>query len=220
MINIRQIEYKVKNFDNLSRIGEITLKNKKRIETPINWMGLSIAESVDFQFEAFRKANVTNFMSNVYDLKYQDKKGIRDSLITKFVKEGLYHKVDSGGFQIMKQEMAGKRKLNLNPEIVYQVQSNLPCDIGVILDVPLGTNNDLKSNYKKIDRTIENFSRLLKIYDDISDDFSILPVIHGHKVEMIDYAIAKIQDLLGDPLNALGIGSLVPMVKNIRNSSN
>ena len=135
MIAIEQIKYKVKNFDNLSRTGEITLKNRKNIETPINWMGLSIAESAEFQFEAFKQAGVTCFLSNAYDLKYQDKKGIREELIHRFVDDGLYHKVDSGGFQLMKQEITGKKKHELTPEIVCEVQRKLPCDISVILEL-------------------------------------------------------------------------------------
>ena len=78
MIKIEQIEYKITNADNLSRVGEIRLKNKKILETPINWVGLSIAESVEFQFKAFKMSKVTCFLSNIYDLKYQDKKGVRD----------------------------------------------------------------------------------------------------------------------------------------------
>ena len=105
MIRIEQIDYKITHSDNLSRIGVIKLKNNKSIQTPINWIGLSVAESVDFQFNAFKEAKVTSFMSNVYDLKYQDKKGIRNKLIKKLTHAGLNHKVDSGGFQLMKQEI-------------------------------------------------------------------------------------------------------------------
>ena len=218
MIKIEQIDYKITHSDNLSRTGVITLKNKKKIETPINWIGLSIAESVDFQYNAFKEAKITNFMSNVYDLKFQDKKGIRDKLITKLINSGLHHKIDSGGFQIMKQEILGKKNTNLTPEIAYEIQSNLSCDIGVVLDVPIGTSNDIKANYKKIDKTIQNFEKLLKIYDTEVDTFLILPVVHGHSSEMLDYAINNIQNIIGEIPKALGIGSLVPMVKSIRNS--
>lgn len=217
-MKIEQIEYKITHSDNLSRTGVISLKNNKRIETPINWVGLSVAESIDFQLNAFKETKVTSFMSNVYDLKYQDKKGVRDKLINKLVNAGLHHKVDSGGFQLMKQEITGKKNFNLTPDIAYEVQSRLQCDIGVILDVPLGTSNNIKENYKKIDRTIQNFERLLEIYDKELDTFSILPVVHGHNSEMLDYAINKIQKFIGEIPKALGIGSLVPMVKSMQNS--
>jgi len=214
----QQIDYKILHKDLLSRTGIIKLKNGRSIETPINWIGLSVAESADFQFDVFKEAGVKNFLSNVYDLKYQDKKGIRQGLISRLSNEGLFHKVDSGGFQLMKQEIAGKIKFELTPEIAYNVQKNMLCDIGVILDHPIGTINDDSQIYKKIDKTIINFEKLLKIYDNKSDDFSILPVIHGHSEKMIDYSLTKLEDVLGEVPKALGIGSLVPMVKSIKNS--
>ena len=72
MITIEQIDYKISHSDNLSRTGKIICKNKKEIETPLNWMGLSVGESAEFQFKAFKKAGVTCFLSNVYDLKSFD----------------------------------------------------------------------------------------------------------------------------------------------------
>jgi len=136
------------------------------------------------------------------------------------VNAGLYHKVDSGGFQLMKQELIGKRNYLLTPEIVYEVQKNLTCDIGVSLDVPIGTSSNIKNNYKKIEKTIQNFKKVLKLYDNELDNFSILPVIHGHNKKLLDYAIKKIQDIIGDAPKALGVGSLVPMVKSIKGSAN
>jgi len=220
VIKVDQIQYKIKKKDNLSRIGEITLKNGKKLETPLNWIGLSVAESVDFQYTAFKTAGINNFLSNVYDLKYQDKKNIREELISKLVNDGLNHKVDSGGFQLLKQELTGKKKFKLTPEIVYKVQKSLKTDIAVILDVPLGTSGDFSIHKRKIDKTMENFQRLLKIYDKENDNFSILPVIHGHNIEILDYAIEKVENIIGESPKALGVGSLVPMVKSVRNSNN
>jgi len=219
VIFIRQIEYKILHVDNFSRVGVIKLKNGKTIETPINWVGLSIAESIDFQYDAFKKAGVTHFLSNVFDILYQDKKGIRDRLITRLISDGLFHKMDSGGFQLMKKSSSNKSKFNLTPEIVYQVQKKSQCDIGVILDIPIGVGINEREDFKKIKNTIKNFEKLLSIYDDINDNFSILPVIHGYNYKMLDFAIESIESLLNEPIKALGIGSLVPMVKSIKNSS-
>lgn len=213
-----QIDYHITHSDQLSRVGYIKLKNGKKIETPINWIGLSVAESSDFQFKAFKEAGVTSFLSNVYDLKYQDKKGIRDDLINRLVNEGLNHKIDSGGFQLMKQQITGKKQFDLNPENVYEIQKSIPCDIGVILDVPIGTESVEVNIYKKIDTTIKNFESHIEYYDDNVDKFSILPVIHGHSKKILDYSIKKIEDVIGDKPQALGIGSLVPMVKSLKNS--
>ncbi|MHA1232445.1 MAG: tRNA-guanine transglycosylase [Candidatus Helarchaeota archaeon] len=218
MIKINQIEYKISNIDNLSRVGVIKLKNGKIIETPINWVGLSIAESIEFHLTAFKKAGVSNFLSNVFDLLYQDKKKKRARLIELLVKEGLFHKMDSGGFQLMKQELLKNKAFNLTPEIVYETQKKCNCDIGVILDVPIGACVNEKQDLKNIDKTMKNFERLLKIYDHLHDNFSILPVIHGYSYKMLDYALQKLESLISEPVKALGIGSLVPMVKSTKNS--
>ncbi len=214
-----QIDYHITHSDQLSRVGYIKLKNGKKIETPINWVGLSVAESSDFQFNAFKKAGVTSFLSNVYDLKYQDKKGIRDDLINRLVDEGLNHKIDSGGFQLMKQQITGKKKFDLNPEIVYEIQKSVPCDIGVVLDVPIGTESREDKVINKIDKTLQNLESYLKIYDNEEDSFTILPVIHGHDIKKLDYAINGLENIIGELPKALGIGSLVPMVKAVKNSS-
>jgi len=214
-----QIDYHITHSDQLSRVGYIKLKNGKKIETLINWIGLSVAESSDFQFNAFKEAGVTSFLSNVYDLKYQDKKGIRNDLLNRLVDEGLNHKLDSGGFQLMKQQITGKKKFDLNPENVYEIQRSVPCDIGIILDVPIGTESREDKVIKKIDKTLLNLESLLKIYDNEEDSFTILPVIHGHDIKKLNYAFNKLQDKIGEIPTALGIGSLVPMVKTMRNSS-
>ncbi len=214
-----QIDYHITHSDQLSRVGYIKLKNGKKIETPINWFGLSVAESSDFQFNAFKKAGVTSFLSNVYDLKYQDKKGIRDDLINRLVDDGLNHKIDSGGFQLMKQQITGKKKFDLNPEIVYEVQKTIPCDIAVVLDVPIGTESREDKVIKKIDKTLQNLESLLKIYDNEEDSFTIIPVIHGHDIKILNYAISGLENIIGELPKALGIGSLVPMVKAMKNSS-
>jgi len=214
-----QIDYHITHSDQLGRVGYIKLKNGKKIETPINWIGLSVAESSNFQFNAFKDAGVTSFLSNVYDLKYQDKKGIRDDLLKRLVDEGLNHKVDSGGYQLMKQQITGKKKFDLNPENVYEIQKSVPCDIGVILDVPIGTESREDKVIKKIDKTLQNLESLLKIYDNEEDSFTILPVIHGHDIKKLNYAISGLENIIGELPKALGIGSLVPMVKAVRNSS-
>ncbi len=214
-----QIDYHITHSDQFSRVGYIKLKNGKKIETPVNWVGLSVAESSDFQFNAFKEAGVTSFLSNVYDLKYQDKKGIRKDLIHRLVEEGLNHKIDSGGFQLMKQQITGKKKFDLNPENVYEIQKSVPCDIGVILDVPIGTESRDEKVIKNIDKTLQNLESHLKFYDNEEDSFTILPVIHGHDIKKLNYAISGLENIIGELPKALGIGSLVPMVKAVRNSS-
>ncbi len=158
-------------------------------------------------------------MSNAYDLIYRDQKNIRARLIKKLVKEGLFHKMDSGGFQLMKQQMKGEKIHKFNPKMVYKIQKAFFCDIGVTLDVPIGTLGNENKKYININKTIENFEKLLRYYEK-NDNFSILPVIHGHNFKMIDYAIKRIRNVLNEPIKAVGIGSLVPMLKTVKNSDN
>lgn len=84
------------------------MKNHKKIEGPFVWYGLSVIEDKEFHLEVFEKAGVKAFLSNAFDLQFQDKKQKRKGIIEALVGKGLLHKMDSGGFQLMKANISGK----------------------------------------------------------------------------------------------------------------
>jgi len=204
--------------------GIILLPDGKEIKTPVLWYGLSIVESVEFQKNVYSKGNVKAFLSNVYDLLFQDKKGKRATLIEEFTKQGMPHKLDSGGFQLMKANIAKdsktkkKIKNHLTPEIVFNKQRDVGCDVAIQLDVPLSPNSTKKEQKEAIDTTIRNFKELLKLNRDNHHPLNIMPVAHGYSEEMINYCIEQYEELLDD-IPIIGIGSLVPMVKSIKGTN-
>jgi len=195
-----------------NHIGILNLLNFKKIETPIIWYGLSIIESIEFQFEVFKRANIKSFLSNAYDLLIQDKKQKRETLIKTLVQAGFFHKMDSGKFQIMKNRIIGKQvPIKFNQNITFQKQLEICCDIAVQLDVPLSPNLTKDEQKKAIDLTIDNFRKLIDLNQ---NRLILMPVVHGYNNKMLEYCIEKYEEILGK-ISLIGIGSLVPMIKNV-----
>lgn len=196
--------------DSYTRNSTITFAGGRKAETPIMWIGLSVAESKEHQENLFSEANAEAFLSNAYDLLYQDKNRRRHDLIESLTKQGLLHKCDSGGFQLMK-----KPDLQLSQTQVFEKQKEIDPDIYVQLDCPLGVSDDKADNLKRINMTLDNMNTLLK--EDISNR-TILPVVHGHDVEMLEYCITKLENMV-ESIPLVGIGSLVPKLHAVPGSA-
>ena len=218
---MRNIEFLVKERSGISRTGKLVLNDKIEIATPITWFGLSIIENYQFQLEVFKKAKAEAFLSNVYDLYYFDKKHERLKLIKELQKLGLRHKIDSGGFQLMKAEINNKaHKFPLNPKLVLDKQIEVGCDIAVQLDFPFGTNLTKKMKKERLNKTLSFLEDTIKLADTRNIQFSILPVIHtiSDDINLLKYGLERIEKIVGKLPIMIGIGSLVPLVKTIKNS--
>ncbi len=199
--------------------GKLIFHNNRALETPICWFGLSVIESKKFQLEVFKKANIEAFLSNAYDLYFFDKKKVRQNLIEELQKIDMFHKMDSGGFQLMKAEISGKaHKFSLSPAMVLDKQIELGCECGVQLDFPFGPGLDKKQKFKRLDKTFENLEDLINQIDKRGIDFSFLPVIHttSNNIELLEYGIERLIQILGKKPEIIGVGSLVPLVKKIK----
>lgn len=202
----------------INKVGVLELPNGKKIHTPILWYGLSVVEAVEFHMEVFKKAGVKAFLSNAFDLYIQDKKNKRKRIIEQLQHEGLLHKMDSGGFQLMKYSMSGKKlPLQLTPELVFKKQREIGCDIAVQLDVPLSPHLSRAEQRRTIERTIDNFIRLKELNEAEGSPLVVMPVAHGYDEESINYCIDRYEEILGK-IPLIGIGSLVPMVKAMKGS--
>ncbi|MHA1340263.1 MAG: tRNA-guanine transglycosylase [Promethearchaeota archaeon] len=207
-----------KTKDKFNCIGYLEFNNKKKLETPIIWYGLSVIESVDFQLNVFKKSGVKAFLSNAFDLKHQDKQNKRKKLIKELKARNLFHKMDSGGFQLMKSKMKkSKNKIKLDPETVLYIQKEFGCDIAVQLDIPLPPMIESNEEKKLIDLTISNFIKAKELNEKMGNPLNIMPVIHGRNIKSIDYCIEKLKEQLNS-IPIVGIGSLVPMIKSMKGS--
>ena len=215
------IQYQTEKKSEASYLGKIRFQNKKSIQTPLCWFGLSIIESKEFQLKVFKKSKIEAYLSNAYDLCYIDKKNNRKSLIEELQNLNLSHKMDSGGFQLMKAEMKGiGNKFPLNQKTVLDKQLEVGCDCGVQLDFPFGPDLSKTQKLKRLKSTLKNLEALVKLIDHYGVHFSILPVIHtvSNDLELLEYGVQEITNILGEFPKIIGIGSLVPLVKSVRGS--
>lgn len=191
--------------DKYCHIGTLKTWNGKKISTPVMWFGLSVIESPQFVFKAFKQSKVEAFLSNVYDLKYQDKKGERFQLIKDLVNEGLFHKMDSGGFQLMKsfmilsQKINSKLKTNSSNKIkeiditqIFKSSLNPLRELNII--------NQLNCSNKLKDLTQQDVYNLqLEIEPDVSIplDFPLNPFLNSiEQKALIDWTIRNYEFLL------------------------
>lgn len=213
---MQKFHFKPNKSIGINQCGDLIFHNHKKLKTPACWFGLSIIESKEFQLEVFKKANIEAFLSNAYDLYYLDKKNERQLLIKELQKVDLCHKIDSGGFQLMKAKIRGTDgKFPLNPKMVLDKQLEVGCDCGVQLDFPFGPNLNKSQKKRRLNRTLEYLEELVKLVDNYGVDFSFLPVIHtvSNNHNLLLYGLNKIEEILGEKPKILGIGSLVPLVR-------
>ena len=199
-----------KHEDQLARLGKLSTV-RREVFTPITWYGLSIVESFDFQAEVFERNNIRGFISNVYDLKFQDKKNIRRDLINHLSeKMDIPFKCDSGGFQNQMQNTG------LTVEDVFEVQRSTGCDIAVQLDFPIHPLQSEHLQRSRIRKTADNLEKAIELNEQLNkkERMSILPTIHGYDEKTLDLSIRLLRDILGgsDP-TAVSIGSMVPLNK-------
>ncbi|KKN49868.1 hypothetical protein LCGC14_0638330 [marine sediment metagenome] len=217
---MNKIQFQILKHSGINHLGKL-IKEKKEFFTPITWFGLSIIEPLEFQLEVFKKSNIEAFLSNAYDLYYTDKKGERGRLVKQLQKLDLIHKIDSGGFQLMKAEIKGTaNKFPLTPKMVLSKQVEVGCDFGVQLDFPFGPNLSKSQKKKRLNKTLENLEQALKLIDHNDADFLLLPVIHtvSNDLELLEYGLREIENISGEVPKFIGVGSLVPLVKSMKGS--
>jgi tRNA-guanine family transglycosylase len=205
----------------INNCGKLTFFNNKKIATPVCWFGLSIIESKEFQLEVFKKSKIEAFLSNAYDLYYTDIKGERHELIRQLQKRDLAHKMDSGGFQLMKSKIKGTAaKFPLTPKMALDKQVEIGCDCAVQLDFPFGPGLSKTQKMKRLNITLENLNLTFKLIDNEGINITLLPVIHtvSDDLDLLIYGLNKIEEILGESPLLIGIGSLVPLVKTMKGS--
>ncbi len=216
---MQKFQFRTTNRRGINQKGKLIFHNDKELETPTCWFGLSVIEPKEFQLEVFKKAHIEAFLSNAYDLYYTDKKKERQKLIGELQRLEIFHKMDSGGFQLMKAEISGNaHKFHLNPALVLDKQLEIQCECGVQLDFPFGPNLNKKQKFVRLNKTFENLRELITNIESKGIDFSFLPVIHttSNNLELLEYSLEQLETILGKKPDILGVGSLVPLVKRMK----
>ena len=216
---MQKLLFEIHKTAGINHLGKLRFHNTRSNNTPTCWFGLSIIESEEFQLEVFKRARIEAFLSNAYDLNYTDKKGDRLNIVNKLQELKLSHKMDSGGFQLMKAKMNGNSsKFPLNPKIVLDKQLEVGCDIGVQLDFPFGPELTKNQKKKRLNETFDNLIILIDLVEEYGCEFHYLPVIHtiSDDLDLLKYSIKRLEEIIGTTPNAVGIGSLVPLIKSMK----
>ncbi|MBD3352988.1 MAG: tRNA-guanine transglycosylase, partial [Candidatus Lokiarchaeota archaeon] len=199
-----------------NRTGKLIISKNLELNTPLLWFGLSIIESPNFQKNVFRSGKIEAFLSNAYDLEYQDVYNKRSRIIHDL--QNLFaHKIDSGGFQLMKSSShINKLKENYTQKKVLQIQSHYNPDIAVQLDYPLFPDLSHEEQSDRIKGTLDNYAY---VQSHNSRKFDVMPVVHGYNLMQIRRMVNKVIKHNGDNYpSIIGIGSLVPMVHRMTNT--
>jgi len=199
-MKVFQLKKKFRNTD--ARIGELKLNNTK-INTPIFWFG-TLYNSKPYPWEHF---SVETVLLNAYDilLKTNSKKNIGP--IKSHLRTDSAVLMDSGGFQFQ-----NSNRMSIEPEEILDFYRESKPDIGVVLDHPL-TTEEVKDNLKRWRTTLKNTKFMLEN----SHDILLMPVIHGYTLKMVKNACNEIKKICEPEI--IGVGSLVPILKQFKNSS-
>lgn len=178
-----------------ARMGELII-NGKKVRTPCFWLGLRVYAKPN-PLDYF---DLRTILVNAYEMLQNI--GCQDS-IHKLLRTNAVIMMDSGGFQLMKNG-----NLSINAEDILKIYRRTRPDIGVVLDYPLNPEN-IRERQERWKKTVENTKFML----DNAGDVVLMPVVHGYTLDELIEACRDVKKI-ADP-KIVGIGSLVPLIKNI-----
>lgn len=111
--------------------------------------------------------------------------------------------VDSGAYRML---TSGK---SFNVKDVIEWQGSISGDIFVPLDYPIKRGETPNEAKLKIERTLENISLWL----DVFGNEKIMPVLHGHTIEQLNYAIDLLERKYGRIFRYIALGSLADIAR-------
>ena len=121
--------------------------------------------------------------------------------------------LDSGAFNFQKHA-----EISINPLDVLSIGIELGADISVVLDHPFLPNSECTEIDARWANTVENTRSMfekLECWDgNLSDNFQLMPVLHGHDTETLKRAFDDIVEIWGQDPPIVGIGSLAPLARN------
>ena len=121
--------------------------------------------------------------------------------------------LDSGAFNFLKHA-----EISIDPQDVLTIGTKLGADISVVLDHPLNPKSDQDEQTTRWSSTVANtrsmFEALTQRRDNMSDDFRLMPVLHGYNAETLKRSLDDIFEIWGRAPDIVGIGSLAPLALN------
>jgi tRNA-guanine family transglycosylase len=202
-------EIYIDNTEKLSRNGKLVLSSGKILKFPILWFSVWIDDEFRKRYRYFIK---NDFREAIFVNAYHI---LARPYIRKIVETNTIHRclrfqgpimADSGGFIFR-----NKTSLGLDPLVLLKFYEISKVDIGLTLDHPPNPKN-LNDEVIRMKRTLENI--LLMFKNKKSNDFLLLPVVHGFSIRKIMDMINYIRMHMGiDSLKGICIGGMVPLIR-------
>lgn len=121
--------------------------------------------------------------------------------------------LDSGAFNFQQQA-----EIDINPLDVFSIGVELGADLSVVLDHPFLPTSDQEERRLRWSNTVKNtrsmFEALRCWNGNLSKDFHLMPVLHGHDTETLKRSLNDILGIWGQEPSIVGIGSLAPLARN------
>ena len=120
--------------------------------------------------------------------------------------------LDSGAFNFQKHA-----EISIDPLEVLEIGRKLGADISVVLDHPFLPESTDEERKQRWANTVENSRSMFEAFkgqDEKSDNFQLMPVLHGHDPKTLEQALDDIVEIWGKKPPIVGIGSLAPLARN------
>jgi queuine/archaeosine tRNA-ribosyltransferase len=121
--------------------------------------------------------------------------------------------LDSGAFNFLHHQ-----EISITPVDVLTIGMEMKPDALVVLDHPFPPHTMRDEVLIRLKRTRSNtqimFATLATYNGSVPDGFRLVPVIHGHDMEMLKRSLDDIVSITKQEPDIVGIGSLAPLAKN------
>ena len=186
-----------------ARAGVLSI-NGHNINTPILWLGHNFKGPLNVWEE--RRVRMPGVLVNaceVMKLPNLDQSVYEPGMHSYLNFTGPVM-MDSGGYLFQKH-----KRLGISASSIAEIYKEARIDIGVALDHPLDPSLPTHKNKIRWHRTLRNIE-LMAIS---ASSYEFMPVVHGYTLNALMVACKELKSLLGDP-SLVGVGSLVPLIKN------
>ena len=189
------------------RVGYINLP-KGKVLTPTLLPVVSPKENIFTPTELYNEYNFNLIITSAY--LFYKRYGIPDGSLTihdilKFPGNVM---MDSGAYQIL---LYGD--VDIAPIKSLEIQANLKTDIGVILDVPISSEDSHSIAKKKTLRTLERVNDALDFINSHRDIIWTLPIQGGKNLDLLQFYIERITSQnLHRYFGLFALGSVAPLM--------
>jgi len=121
--------------------------------------------------------------------------------------------LDSGAFNFLQHQ-----DISITPDDVLNIGLELGADVSVVLDHPFPPNatpEEISTRWANTRNNTRAMVEALAQHDgEKPKGFRLMPVLHGHDAEILEFALDDVKSILSHEPEVVGIGSLAPLAQN------